>query len=378
MFLRASVIFFLINALLLISLTAWADFMVRSNPDSLPSWGVRAQVHAGFFINHRPHLAKLQQRHALGGEIAVLFPRPGKKMWQYSFRHPLTGTSYVFLDTGSPQYLGTAQAIIPFLEFPLYKSGIYYTTMQAGAGLGWMSKKFDPDVNYKNVAIGSHVNCALMLKFNNQFYINPQNYLHLSVGMLHWSNGSFRTPNLGINMGLINLGYSHHFGMMPLKPDTFTRPHMPSWGISMMMAGFPKEIYPAGGRTYIGTAISADVERQWHTRTIYTAGLDYFFDSSLHARISDSLLSRYTFINNSRMGVHVSFVKKMDAFEIWMQMGYYLRNKLPETLNLYHRVGIRQYVGKNIFLCFNLKTHFAKADNAELGFGYRFNNKKIK
>ncbi len=372
MFLLGNKPYFILNALLLFSFAANAFKNNQTPPDSLPAGGVTTQVFGGFFINHRPHLARLQQHHAKGFEVSYLFANTGRKMWYHNFHHPTIGLCYTYLYTGSPNYLGNAHAITSILKFPFVNNNFYKLNMQAGVGLGWVTKIYDVRTNYKNVAIGSHLNCAIQLRFNNELHISKNDNVNFSVGIMHWSNGSYRTPNLGINMALIGLGYTHHFGMHAIMRDTFTRPTLPRSSISAMAVTFPKEIYPAGGPTYLGSCLSIDFERQWHIRTIYTAGLDFFYDNSLINKVADSVLSNSSFTYNTRVGAHLSFIKKLDRFEIWMQMGYYLHNRLPETLNLYHRVGIRQYISKNMFVTFNLKTHFAKADNAELGIGYKF------
>lgn len=54
--------------------------------------------------------------------------------------------------------------------------------MQAGVGLGWVTKIYDVRTNYKNVAIGSHLNCAIQLRFNNELHISKNDNVNFSVG----------------------------------------------------------------------------------------------------------------------------------------------------------------------------------------------------
>ena len=55
-------------------------------------------------------------------------------------------------------------------------------------------------------------------------------------------------------------------------------------------------------------------------------------------------------------------------------MGHYLYNGWKDDGNIYHRICLNYYFEK-LFICLNLKTHYARADMVELGVGYRIKKK---
>lgn len=112
-------------------------------------------------------------------------------------------------------------------------------------------------------------------------------------------------------------------------------------------------------------------------KSAFGAGADIFYDNSISARID--ALGEVTSepINNYRFGIYGSYQLSAGQLALVFNMGYYLYNAWDNDGNIYHRLGLRYYFEK-IFLCMNLKTHYARADFIELGGGIRFIKKKHK
>ncbi len=82
-----------------------------------------------------------------------------------------------------------------------------------------MSKKYlIANTNNRNIVIGSHINTKIVFRAEKEFSLSANNHLNLGIGVCHFSNGAYQTPNLGINFLLFNLGYSY-IKTTPLKKE---------------------------------------------------------------------------------------------------------------------------------------------------------------
>ncbi|MBR1799667.1 MAG: acyloxyacyl hydrolase [Bacteroidales bacterium] len=72
-----------------------------------------------------------------------------------------------------------------------------------GLGLSAYTNPYSASHNEENIFIGSTLNCLIDLRL--QYRIN--NLCHLSVGLLHTSNGSLLRPNQGLNFLQMDIGF---------------------------------------------------------------------------------------------------------------------------------------------------------------------------
>ena len=279
-------------------------------------------------------------------------------------------------NTGNKEQLGRAWSVIPYVDFPLQRYHRSLFSLKFGWGIGYVEKTFDDETNYKNIAIGSHLNCALQLQPHYTFSVAKNITAGAGLNITHFSNGSVATPNLGINL----LGLSLHAAYAPgfIKPSAkrtkirFT----PVTRYTVFASASVKQTYPADGNYYAAFTISGNRAKQISEKIAWGFGADLFYDDATAKKILEQddevLQHRY---ESMRAGVHGSCELIVNRFTLSMSMGGYLYSKIKNDGMLYHRFGLRYQTGSNIFLCMNLKSHWAKADFIEWGIGYRFNNK---
>ncbi|MBK8847469.1 MAG: acyloxyacyl hydrolase [Bacteroidetes bacterium] len=330
---------------------------------------IAAQLHYGFLIAHRPSMAHMQEEHSKGLELSFTLNTSGNKPWQRLYGFPEIGVSYIVLSTGSKEHLGNAHALYPFINFGIIKNKNYKLCWRLGYGFGYIEKTFSEKDNYKNNAIGSHLNAGVNVRIKQDITLSRNCFLTTDVGISHWSNGSVRTPNLGINIATASVGFRYQFGKFVL--DTITRPYSQNKkGISILIGGFPKEVYPAGNRRFFAATLNTSYEFGKKLKHKWAVGADYMYDNSLAYRLTNSQPELGMMEANSRIGIHAAYIQRFDKMEIWLQQGYYLYNKMEEdSKNLFQIYGLRYYVYQKWFAAVNLKTHFAKADYIELGIG---------
>ena len=89
-----------------------------------------------------------------------------------------------------------------------------FVDFRLGNGISYITKKYDPFENKKNIAIGSHINGFVNLQFS---WIKQFNRVYFGGGIdfSHISNAKLKTPNQGLNTltGFLTAG----FNMEPRK-----------------------------------------------------------------------------------------------------------------------------------------------------------------
>ncbi len=186
--------------------------------------------------------------------------------------------------------------------------------------------------------------------------------------MTHFSNGSTKVPNLGLNLPYLGLGYGYKI-KKHLDTNYVLAPYQKKWQYGLMMIGSVKEIYPTGGKKYPIFALSL-IGRRFFNQKV---GLELSFDAiSKQAIMGYHSDVRKTQSEIIQLGLFAGYILPFDRFHMLFGMGAYVRDKYnPENL-FYHRVGMRYVFDNGININLVLKTHWAKADYVEYGIGYTF------
>jgi hypothetical protein len=332
---------------------------------------IAANYHYGFIIAHRSSIVPLQQDHVKGLELSISTPTTGSKVWQREYNYPVIGLKYFFINTGNPEMLGNAQAVLPFIDFNFSKNHNAEFHFSYGWGIGYIDNPFNRETNYKNIAIGSHWNAVVNLSSYYKIKLFKTTFLTGGLNFIHFSNGSAAIPNLGINIVTVKAGLSCNFGggkpMMKDSLPVFNK-HFRN---SIYVAGGVKQIYPVDGPDYYTVTLSAARLRQFTRKSAFGFGADLHYDNSLAPKLlGDSILTK-KLKDEMRAGINASYELIFSDFSMMFQMGGYIYNPYKPEGFIYQRLGFRYLFYKNIFTCFNLKTHWAKADFFELGFGVK-------
>jgi len=367
--------FYFLSFLLLIFLP---DNAFSENGDlTKGSWNMLMRADYGFIIAHRPALEPLQQKKVSGFEFTFSKTTNGEKDWEKIYNFPTYGVTLAYFNLGSPDHLGYGIAVYPGIDFPLGKKnpekGFHF---RYGTGLGYIQKKFDRENNFKNAAIGSHINGIIHFDLHYETTISARSNLELSVGITHYSNGAYRLPNLGINIATFSLAY----GVFSGERKTFTARTIPPFNkksyVIVHAGGFPKEIYPPLGKKYFSAVVSTMWLKQVSYKSAWGLGADLFYDNSIKPRL-EHIEEEVHSMDNFRPGIYAGYHLSVNNFGLMFNMGYYLYNAWEDDGNVYHRICLHYYFEK-LFLCANLKTHYARADMVEFGIGYKFKSKSVK
>ncbi|MEY4593661.1 MAG: hypothetical protein RIQ47_71 [Bacteroidota bacterium] len=358
--------------LLLLLLSRHLSF-AQSKLVSRGSWGAAVKINYGFLMAHREALMPLQEQHLSAVDIAVFKTTSGEKSWQRKFIYPETGLLLSIINTGTKK-LGTAIAIVPYIDFPLYKSQDDQCWLKYGMGLGYIESPFSPMENQKNAAIGSHLNGVVHIGFNYRKNFSTKTIGELGAGFTHFSNGSMKMPNLGINLPAVNIGIRHYMGATKNLTSANDSSYRRKGALHIFGAFGIKEIYPALGPKYTALTLSGTYFFGSVKKSDFGIGADLFYDNSLSVKYERESNDTASGVN-LRPGIYGAYQLRIASIGLLFNMGFYPYTRYKNDGNFYHRIGLRYYHNR-FFACVNLKTHYARADFFEWGLGWIFSKGK--
>jgi hypothetical protein len=338
------------------------------NKDPL-AFGVRGEY--GFIIPHRPAVRGLITGHVSGMEVYAEHVSLGFKPWQIIHSFPSYGVALYYADLGNPAQFGFAAGAFPYINFPLTPRRKLHWKLRTGAGLGWIEKPFDQDQNHHQIAIGSHFNALITLLTEVEF---RRSWWSASTGisLKHFSNASTTVPNLGLNIPAWHASFTYYFKKNTNNESQELMPkHEPKSQWFLGTAFGLKEIYPAGGRKYLGSTINALYKRDFSIKSSYTVGIDLMYNTSLQPRYERDNEALRSGFQMAQTGAHIGWSLRVGKLDIFVQAGAYVISKFKGDGALYNRIGLRYHVTDRFFIETKLKAHEAKADFFEYGFAYR-------
>ena len=335
-----------------------------------PKFGIKETHHFGAILPHRQIVNEVVEGHTYAAELSFYKQTTGKKDWQQTYAYPKVGISGLFMNLGNPKELGNAFGVFSFVELPLNQRKINWR-LKMGYGLGYITKPFDVTTNYKNIVIGSPINALVYLNMGWDAKLSNSFSASSGLSIIHFSNGSFARPNLGINIVSLNLGLKYQFGKIEEKVSSAISDRDKAWKKKVMVGFGVKEIPPVEGPKYFVNTYSFNMIKQGKSKSSFGFGADLFYNSSLRdlIRTKDEAYVG-TSLDYYRVGLLGIYSLDFGDISLLIEMGGYLLTQHKEQGFIYHRIGTRYHIGDKIFLNLALKTHYAVADFVEFGIGY--------
>jgi len=324
----------------------------------------------GFLIPHHLELHELQT-HFQSFELSVGYLSYGKQKWEYVYDFPRVGLSLWHSNFHNSEIIGDAYALHPYICFPWYGTPASRLTFRLGVGIGYLTKPYDPVTNYKNIAIGSHLNAAINLKLEYQHKLTDRLVVNGGVDFQHFSNGSFKTPNFGLNSPSVSVGFMYH----PIKPNRFDRrkvlPELYMYEFDGKKFAYTALTYYMGikdqsfrnGDKLLATAISAELVKPVNFKHNLGLGFDvaHYFPLSLESK--DQHLTKYGICGAWHMKLWVVSFDFAMGVEIFKPDEIYLGS-------MYERAAFKYHFDNGMYTYFGLKALYGRADFIMFGVGY--------
>jgi hypothetical protein len=348
------------------------DSLKYASDDSI-KYFIETKLHYGFVIAHHKSMAGLTTGHFPAFEIDVGKQTHGEKSWQPLYKYPAIGLTFWYCNLANSNVLGDVYAVYPYLNFHLYQDNCFQFNFRFGTGLGYLTKRFDRLDNYKNIAIGSHLNAAINLFYEFKWIVLKRLFLSGSIGLSHFSNGVVKTPDLGINIPTVSLGAAyilHNNSCIIPRLDTGSHKMIQKLNIQLFVSGGIKQTYPADGNTYGSYSLSACFLKPLSKKREIGVGLDFFWEFSNISWLEANGINVKHNYEVIRPAVHIGHQFDFSKLSIVTQLGYYIYAMDKSDGPIYTRFALRYFISNKIILNLALLTNFARADFIEWGVGY--------
>lgn len=315
-----------------------------------------------------------------GLDIRLAFRRTNKNdVYSNVYRRPYTGVGW-YASTFHNADVGKPNAIYWFLNFPFTFERDKRLTFSytAAFGLSYNFNPYDPVKNPTNIFVGSYRNCYVHLGFSMNYQVARNWALYGTLGFKHFSNGSFKQPNYGMNLIPLSIGVRYKVSKAEIDQYEVERPKFiknNQWNIAF---GFGSKNYEVGGENYFKANLSLNYLRQISWKYRLGVGLDIFYSDKAELR-NDSDQSMFSKSYSYAVVGSWEWVLNKNLY-VPIGIGIYLhRNEgNDEKLPFYQRVGLRYRILDHYFAGLTIKAHAGAADYFEWTIGYTFNKDKNK
>lgn len=338
---------------------------------------LEGRVNYGFLINHHLEM-KIFNSHFPAFEVNLGKETFGEYRWQRMYSYPIIGGSYWYSHLGNSPLLGSAHAFFPYVNYPLVRNIKHELNFRVGLGLAYLTKRFDRLENYKYLAIGSHVNAAANLMFEYRWRFAPRMNAAIGFALMHFSNGSTKTPNYGINIPSLNLAFSYRLSKenpyldRKLLPELYIFEFDGKRSITLDMGSTIayKDMGSEYGRTFMVYNLFGNVMKPVSFKSSFGLGMDFTIDKSdpFFAKLRNIEFDRE--LQKLRIGVNGAYQLSMSKLSYMFNLGFYVSGKVHPSL-MYFKLGLHYDVTPRWFTTLVLRTHFAQADFVGIGIGYK-------
>jgi len=344
---------------------------------------VEVRAGYGFLIPHRLEM-EIFNAHFPSFELSISRKTDGRNRWEYMYGYPIIGVAYWYSNLGKSPYLGDAHAVFPFVCFPISPNKSLRFYFRGGVGLGYLTKHFHRIDNYKNTAIGSSLNAAVSMSIELRARILSRLYATGSISLTHFSNGSMKTPNYGINIPSITAGVVYKLSKENPYQKSKIMPELYPYEFDgkkffqiQIGAGFGyKNMEAEIGGKYGVFAFYTNIMKQVSFKSRLGVGFDVSYDGTDKKLIeSGSGEQMESFWPVVKTGGTVAWELMISRVSLVFNVGGYFSGAYKSEGGIYEKIAVWYYFNPNLYGSLTLKAHYARADYITFGLGYNLNIK---
>lgn len=340
---------------------------------------LETRLHYGFLLSHHLELERFNA-HFPALEISLQKATFGFHRWEKEYDYPMLGVSFWTSNLGGFKEIGNAYALFPFINFPLFRKKENSINFRIGLGLGYLGNKFDSKTNYKYFAIGSHFNIAANLQLGFRHSISKRIKFGGGLALTHFSNGSLKTPNYGLNIITADIFFTYflytpkRYGGKMLLPELFPyefdgRKYL-EFNMSFIVSN--KDMRQVLGQRFMVYAGFANIMKRVSYKSKFGIGFDITADQSekyyIELNNPNGEAANGSYI---KTGISAAYELMISRISILFNLGFYVSGKERRNGDSFQRLTLKYAINKSLFTNIILTTNTGKADYIGIGLGYR-------
>ncbi len=349
-----------------------------TKPGTAHNLTAEVKLQYGMLMSHHLELDVFRS-HFTAFEVNLQKATFGKHRWETEYGYPLIGVSLWYSGLGGFHELGSAIALYPTINFPIVQNNNQSLNFKVGLGLGYLTNHFDRIKNYKNFAIGSHINIAASLFFEYRLKVSKILTITTGLGLTHFSNGSMKTPNYGLNILTASVGVSSYLSnpnrlqskkILPeLYPFEFDGRKYLSVEFATAMAY--KNMNEQYGKSYYVFAAFANIMARISYKSKVGVGIDFTNDGSDKQVLEDRYIEIESNSQLTKTGINLAYELVMDRMSVLVNAGIYINGLDRSEGELYQRFALKYFIISKLYANIVLSAHLGKAEYIGFGLGYQ-------
>ncbi|OJW78538.1 MAG: hypothetical protein BGO69_00695 [Bacteroidetes bacterium 46-16] len=348
--------------------------------DAIPwaGFGIELNQSAGKVFKHTNNFLGPVPSLSVATDLNFTLHTYGNKDWQQRRHYPVVGLGLTYTNYGLDSIYGQCIGLYPNIQLPVVKGKKLEWTIRFGLGIGYVTRHYSRHETWDtlNNAIGSHINNFTLFLSDLRYHINEHWDAQVGINFSHISDGSFRQPNLGVNM------YGGHLGLIyyPVMRDAprikrQLKPLKNRWEIQARLGMSFVSYKPFGGPLYPVFMPSLYVSKRYASRNKAFLGVDYSYHRNIYAFLQNNeIFPGEESAHSWKSAVFIGNEFLMGRFGLVLQVGYYLKQAYLKQDKYYEKLGYNFYIIqhekgplKELSIYSMLKTHKVVAELIEFG-----------
>jgi hypothetical protein len=333
------------------------------------AWSFRA--YPGFLAAHHEDMQAMGS-HVLGLEAAREWRIDKEGELAKNQKQPFAGIGLnhirLFNDIS-----GNVSSLFGYYDAGFYGNEKTSYRFRLTAGIGMLSRQWDVYTNPKNRAIGSRFNGMMQAAVYVQTPVSPRKQAQFGLSLIHYSNGNFGQPNLGINMPCLFLGIKQFDGnnrfyqpRYPENPNTVEWQPSIRFGKKQMSMDDPRNIF-----NYLAELKLLYPHKPYR---FWTAAITGFYDRT-YVYTKFQPLPAATADKITEIAISGGHEYRVGRVGVMADMGFYLYRPDNTKRMYYQALGVKYYASSSLTAMVRMRTHLSMADYLEWGVSYRIHTK---
>jgi len=306
-----------------------------------------------------------------GFDICYSRKLDGHKTWHQLYNYPNIGFEYSFSTLSNKDVFGSTNNLYVFYNIHLFAKQKVNLNFGPGFGGSYVTKIYNQYTNFRNIAVATHLN--FYFHFNTELNVNLSKKIKLVGGLAfnHFSNASFKQPNIGLNYVNVFTGLNFILDENPTIIKNEIKPIEKRIEKYFIFSSGLKSSQLFESYQYLIASFSFDYTYIVTYKYSVALGTDIFYDGATRVEMERAKFENIKNIYSYKSGIHCANELNIGKMAILVQAGIYLglTDKLYNK-KMYNRLAIKYKLTNHLLMQMSLKTHSAIADFMEFGFGY--------